>query len=83
MTTYGGVEIQIYVILTSAVVGGEWSASQPGRFTPGEGTLGTHWIERLVDPRAGLDNVERRKILPLEGLELRPLGSPTRKHTFL
>jgi hypothetical protein len=26
-----------------------------------------------VDPRAGLDNVEKRKFLPLQGLELRPL----------
>jgi hypothetical protein len=29
-----------------------------------------------VGPRAGLDHVERRKILPLPGLELRPLGRP-------
>jgi hypothetical protein len=29
-----------------------------------------------MGPRTGLDNVERRKIFPLSGLELRPLGSP-------
>jgi hypothetical protein len=28
-----------------------------------------------VGPRAGLDDVEKRKFLPLTGLELRPLGS--------
>jgi hypothetical protein len=30
--------------LTSALDGGEWSASRPCRFTPGERTTGTHWI---------------------------------------
>jgi hypothetical protein len=29
-----------------------------------------------VDPRAGLDDVEKRKFLILQGLELRPLGRP-------
>jgi hypothetical protein len=33
---------------TSALDGGEWSASRPGRFTPGERTPGTHWIEVWV-----------------------------------
>jgi hypothetical protein len=30
--------------LTSALDGGEWSASRPGRFTPRERAPGTHWI---------------------------------------
>jgi hypothetical protein len=30
--------------LTSALVGGEWSTSRPGHFTPGERAPGTHWI---------------------------------------
>jgi hypothetical protein len=34
MKAYGGVDIYIHVFLTSALVGGEWSASRPGRFTP-------------------------------------------------
>jgi hypothetical protein len=29
-----------------------------------------------VDPRADLDDVEKRKFLILPGLELRPLGRP-------
>jgi hypothetical protein len=29
-----------------------------------------------VSPRTGLDDVEKRKILPLPGLELRPIGRP-------
>jgi hypothetical protein len=33
--------------LTSALDGGEWSASCPGRFTPRERTPGTHWIGGL------------------------------------
>jgi hypothetical protein len=48
--------------LTSALDGGEWSASRPGRFTPRERTLGTRWIGGWVDPRAVLDTVVKRKI---------------------
>jgi hypothetical protein len=57
----------------------EWSASRSGRFTPGERTSGTHWIGGWVDPRAGLDDVEKRKLLTLPGLELRPLGRPVHR----
>jgi hypothetical protein len=62
--------------LTSALAGGEWSASRPGRFTPGEKASSTHLIGVWVDPRAGLDDVEKRKFFTLPGLELRPLGRP-------
>jgi hypothetical protein len=31
MKTYGGVEVYIHIFLTSALAGGEWSASRPGR----------------------------------------------------
>jgi hypothetical protein len=56
--------------LTSELVGGEWSTSRPGRFTPGERALGTHFIGGWVDLRAGLDDLEKRKFLALPGLEL-------------
>jgi hypothetical protein len=36
MKTYGVVDVQIHVSLTSALVGGEWSASRRGSFTRGE-----------------------------------------------
>jgi hypothetical protein len=36
MKTYGGVDVLTHVFLASALVGGERSASRPGRFTPGE-----------------------------------------------
>jgi hypothetical protein len=78
MTVYGGVDVQIHIFLFSALVGGEWSASRPGRFIPGERAPGSHWIGGWVDHRASLDDVEKRKFLPPLGLELRPLGRPAR-----
>jgi hypothetical protein len=47
----------------SALDRGEWSASRPCHFTPGERAPGTHWIGGWVGPRVGLDAVEKRKIL--------------------
>jgi hypothetical protein len=41
-----------------------------------ERTPGTRWIGNRVGPRAGLDDVEKRKFLTLLGLELWPLGHP-------
>jgi hypothetical protein len=43
----------------SALVGGEWSASRPGRFTPGERAPSTYWIGGWEGPRAGLDDMEK------------------------
>jgi hypothetical protein len=37
--------------LTSALDGGEWSASRPGCFTPTERAPGTHWIRDLGEPQ--------------------------------
>jgi hypothetical protein len=38
MKAYGGVHVYIHIFLTSELVGGELSASCPGRFIPGERT---------------------------------------------
>jgi hypothetical protein len=76
MKAYGGVDIYIHMFLTSALVGGEWSAQRIGRFTLGEITPVTHWIGGWLDPRAGLDDLEKRKSLSLPGPQLRPLGRP-------
>jgi hypothetical protein len=57
-------------------------ASRPCRFTSGERAPGTHWIGGWVGPRAGLDDVEKRKSLTVLGLELRPLGRPARSQSF-
>jgi hypothetical protein len=40
--------------LTLALVGGEWSASRLGRFTPEKRTTGTHWIGGCVGPITSL-----------------------------
>jgi hypothetical protein len=59
MKAYGGVDVYIHIFLTSALVGGEWSASRPGRVTLGERAPGTHCIGGWVDPRSSLDNMEK------------------------
>jgi hypothetical protein len=82
MKAYGGVDVLIHIFLTSELVGGEWSGSRPRRFTPGEGAPGTHWIGGWVDPRAGLDDLVKRKFLTLPRLELRPLGLPSRSQSL-
>jgi hypothetical protein len=48
--------------LTSAIDGGEWSDSRPGRFTPRERAPGTPWIGGWVSPTTVLDTVMKRKI---------------------
>jgi hypothetical protein len=62
MKTYGGVDVEIRVFLTSALVRGEWSASRRCLFTPGERASGMHWIGDWVDTRAGLDDMGKLKI---------------------
>jgi hypothetical protein len=49
-------------ILYSALDVGEWSAPRTDRFTPGERAHGTHRIGFWVDPSAGLDAVQMRKV---------------------
>jgi hypothetical protein len=82
MKAYVEVDVKIHTFLTSALVGGEWPASRPGRFTPGERAPGTHWIGGWLGPGAGVDDVEKRKLLNLPGLELRPLGRPARSQSL-
>jgi hypothetical protein len=67
MKAHGGVDVQIHIFLTSALAGSEWSAARPGRFTHREKAPGTHWVGGWVDPRAGLDDLEKRKLLTLPG----------------
>jgi hypothetical protein len=51
MKTWGSGGIA-QTFLTSALDGREWSVSRPGCFTPGESSLGTHWIGGYLGPRA-------------------------------
>jgi hypothetical protein len=63
--------------LASTLYGGEWSATRPCRFTPGERAPGTHRIGGWVGPRVGLDAVEKRKVLHCrESNPGRPASSP-------
>jgi hypothetical protein len=58
-----------YSFSTSALDGGEWSASRSGERTPG-----THRTVGWMGPRADLDTEARGKILsPLPGIEPRLL----------
>jgi hypothetical protein len=70
MKTYRGADVFIHVFLTLALVGGEWSASRSGRFTSGDRASGNHCKGGWVDPRAGLEAVEKILALP------RPARSP-------
>jgi hypothetical protein len=68
--------------LTSTLDGGEWSASRPASFTPVERAPGIHWIGGRVDPRAGLDDVEKRKFLTVPGLELQSISRSACSHSL-
>jgi hypothetical protein len=76
MMAYEGMDVCTHVFLTSALVGGEWSHSLLGHFTPGDRASATHWTGEWLGPRTGLVDVEKIKFLPLPRLELRPLGHP-------
>jgi hypothetical protein len=53
----------------------------PAALLPGERSLSIRWIEGWVGPRAGLDDVEKRKFLTVQGLELWPLGRPAHRQS--
>jgi hypothetical protein len=61
MKTYGEVDMQIHVFLTSALVGVDWSVSRPGSFIPGERTPGTHWIVGWVGSRTYMSRSRLRR----------------------
>jgi hypothetical protein len=63
---YGGMEVQLNSLLTSALYEGEWSASAPGEKAPG-----THWRGGWVSPGAGVDAEAKRKICCLPGNRIR------------
>jgi hypothetical protein len=64
MKAYGEVDVYNHFFLTSALTGGEWSASLPDRFTPGksprypldrslggpQSQSGQHGEEKILDP---------------------------------
>jgi hypothetical protein len=54
----------------------------PATLSPGERAPGTHWIGGWVCLRTSLDGMEKRKLLTLLGLELRPLSHPTHSQSL-
>jgi hypothetical protein len=48
MKTHRRVDVQIYAFLTSAIVGGEWSASRRGRFIPREIPPPPYLMDRMM-----------------------------------
>jgi hypothetical protein len=75
--TCEGVDVQNRAFINAAGIGVERSPSRPSRFIPD-----AHWIGGWVSPKTGLDDVERRKILLFEGIELRPIGRPARSQSL-
>jgi hypothetical protein len=61
LKTYGRVEVQLHAFLTSALDGGEWSRSRPGRFIPGERASDINWIGVWVSPRSSLERWRAEK----------------------
>jgi hypothetical protein len=74
MKAYGGVDVYTRIFFTSA--------SRPSRFNPGEKSPDTHWIGGCVGPKAGLDYMEKWKILPLPEFKLQLLGHPARSQSL-
>jgi hypothetical protein len=67
-----GVDVEIHIFLTSALVGRERSVLPPGETAPR-----IHWKGDLVRPRVCLDDVDKRKFFSLPGLDLQPLSRPS------
>jgi hypothetical protein len=63
-------------------LGGEWSASHPGRFTPKESDLlGTNWTRRCVGLRAGLSCGKERNTSTMPYRESNPVLPIAHRYT--
>jgi hypothetical protein len=72
LTKHGVINAYWRSSLTSALYGGEWLASRPGRFTPRERAPGTHWIGGWVGPRAVGEEKRSRPFPELEPSAIQP-----------
>jgi hypothetical protein len=72
MKTYAGVEVQLHVLLTSALDGGQWSTSRPGCFTPGERSPDVRLDMRLGGPQGRYDR---------DGKDKKQISVPTGNRT--
>jgi hypothetical protein len=76
------VDVYIHVFLTSALVGSQWSASIPGRFTSSKEPRNP-LDRRLHGPQNKSGRCgEEQKILPLRRLELWALSRPGRSQSL-
>jgi hypothetical protein len=69
MKAYGGVAVQIHVLLTSALVGGQWSSSRPCLFTARERGPRYPLDRRLSGPQGWSGQYGEVKFLNLLGLK--------------
>jgi hypothetical protein len=86
MKIYGGMKVQIYIFLNSALVGSEWSASRPCRFIPGESPRypldrrlsgpqsrsGRRGEEKILDPTGTRTPTRQNQIQISEDLQKMP-----------
>jgi hypothetical protein len=58
-------EVYLHAFLTSALDGGEFSVSRPGRFTPEDIALDIYWIREWMGPqsRSGRGGEEEKPLL--------------------
>jgi hypothetical protein len=65
MKMYGGADVQIHIFLTLVLIGGKWSVSRTAALPPEKEPppLGIHCKSGRVGPEAGMDDVEKRKLL--------------------
>jgi hypothetical protein len=73
MKTYGALEIELHAFLTSALDGGEWSASRRATLPTGIDTeVPTLYGAGWMGPTAGLGPMEmKQNLLPLPGIKPR------------
>jgi hypothetical protein len=79
MKTYGGSGVIAPQFLTSALDGGDWSASRLCRFIPGE-TASPHSLYAMLGGLHSLSgrNGEEKYFLPLQGIKPRLFDRPAR-----
>jgi hypothetical protein len=59
METYGGVDVEIHMFLTSALVGGDGQLHAPAALHPGKGPSRYPLDRRLSGPQSRLDDMEK------------------------
>jgi hypothetical protein len=67
MKAYEGVDVYIHIFLTSAIAGGEWSASRSDHFTPGERAPRYPLDRRLGGPQSRSGRRGEKEILDHTG----------------